>query len=304
MKQLFNDNWFFHKEPLDTTMDTFYQSKDWQPVDVPHDWMIYDSTDLYAQAVSCYRKTFTVENLGTDRLSLLFEGVYMDNTIYLNGEEIFTWPYGYSQFEVDLTDFVKEGENTIWVKNVYELPNSRWYPGSGIYRNVWLVQRPAVHLTTDGGYLAAEKGTDDWTLHADYEIQNETGSPCPVTLRHTICDNTGTCVCTTEENLTVPAGLTVNKQTMTFHDPLLWDITSPHLYEVHTELLQNGEVTDTDNQKFGFRTIRFDCKEGFFLNGRNVKINGSCEHHTLGALGAAMNREALRRQLKTMQDMG
>ncbi len=304
MKQLFNDNWFFHKEPLGTDIDTFFQTSEWESVDIPHDWMIYDSTDLYAQAVSCYKKTFTAENSGTDRLSLVFEGVYMDTTIYFNGEKIFTWPYGYSQFEVDLTDYIKEGENTIWVKSIYQLPNSRWYPGSGIYRNVWLVRRPAIHFTTDGGYLAPKKEGDIWTLHADYEIRNETDSPCDILLRHIVSDPDGQTVCTKEEALTVPAGLTVNKQTMTFHEPLLWDITSPNLYHIHTDLIQEKEVTDTEEQRFGFRTIRFDCDKGFFLNERNVKINGSCEHHTLGALGAAMNREALRRQLEVMQDMG
>lgn len=304
MKQLFNDNWFFHKEPLETPMDVFFQTEDWKPVDIPHDWMIHDSEDLYAQAVSCYRKTFSVEELGTDRLSLLFEGVYMDNTIYLNGKEIFRWPYGYSQFEVDLTDLVKPGENTIWVKSVYQLPNSRWYPGSGIYRNVWLVRRPAVHLTTDGGYLAPVKEESEWTLHADYEIQNDTDNPWEVTLRHTVTDSTGQEAVTQEETLTVPAGLTVNKQEMTFQQPALWDITSPNLYHIHTDLIREGQVTDTEDQNFGFRTIRFDCNEGFFLNGKKVKINGSCEHHTLGALGAAMNREAVRRQLAVMQKMG
>lgn len=304
MKQLFNDNWFFHKEPLETPMDTFFQTEDWQPVDIPHDWMIYDSKDLYAQAVSCYRKTFSVEDLGTDRLSILFEGVYMDNTIYLNGEEIFRWPYGYSQFEVDLTDRVKPGENTIWVKSVYQLPNSRWYPGSGIYRSVWLIRRPAVHLTTDGGYLAPIKGDSDWTLHADYEIQNDTDMPCEVTLRHIITDNNGRNTVTQEKTLTVPPGLSVNKQEITFRQPALWDIESPNLYQIHTELIHAGQVIDSEQQNFGFRTIRFDPTEGFFLNGRNLKINGCCEHHTLGALGAAMNREAVRRQLKIMQKMG
>lgn len=304
MKQLFNDNWFFHKEPLETPVDTFFQTEDWQPVDIPHDWMIYDSKDLYAQAVSCYRKTFSVEDLGTDRLSILFEGVYMDNTIYLNGEEIFRWPYGYSQFEVDLTNRVKPGENTIWVKSVYQLPNSRWYPGSGIYRSVWLIRRPAVHLTTDGGYLAPIKGDSDWTLHADYEIQNDTDMPCEVTLRHIITDNNGRNTVTQEKTLTVPPGLSVNKQEITFRQPALWDIESPNLYQIHTELIHAGQVIDSEQQNFGFRTIRFDPTEGFFLNGRNLKINGCCEHHTLGALGAAMNREAVRRQLKIMQKMG
>ena len=162
MKQLFNSQWLFHKEPLETPIETFYHVEDWQAVDLPHDWMIYDSDDLYHQGVSCYKKTFTVDELGTDRLFLLFEGVYMNNTVYLNGKEIFYWPYGYSAFEIDITDHVIAGENTIYVKNVYELPNSRWYPGSGIYRNVWMIRRPALHLVTDGIYLATEKNENNW----------------------------------------------------------------------------------------------------------------------------------------------
>lgn len=304
MKELFNNHWFFHKEPLETPIETFYHAEDWQAVDLPHDWMIYNSDDLYQQSVSCYKKTFTVDELGTDRLSLLFEGVYMNNTVYLNGKEIFYWPYGYSAFEIDITDHVKTGENTLYVKNVYELPNSRWYPGSGIYRNVWMIRRPAVHLVTDGIYLATEKKENSWTLHIDTEIQNDTGSESTVTLCHTILDPTGAEVQSQTETMSTKAGLQDNKQIMIFEQPALWDIQSPNLYRIRTELQIDGKVVDTDTQNFGFRTIHFDSEQGFFLNDRPVKINGSCEHHTLGALGAAMNKEALRRQLVTMQAMG
>ena len=92
MKQLFNDNWFFRKEPLGTDINVFFQASDWEPVDIPHDWMIYDSENLYCQAISCYKKIFFADDIGSGRLSVLFDGVYMDNTIYLNGEEIFRWP--------------------------------------------------------------------------------------------------------------------------------------------------------------------------------------------------------------------
>lgn len=304
MKQLFNNHWYFHKEPLGTSIETFYDTDDWQTVDIPHDWMIHDSEDLYAQQVSCYKKTFTMDNLGNDRLFLLFDGVYMDNRIYLNGKEIFRWPYGYSQFEVELTEYVQPGENTIYVKNVYELPNSRWYPGSGIYRNVWMIRRPAVHLTTNGIYLATEKGETDWTLHVDCEIQNDTNADCNISMRHILLDPNGEECQTSTTDLTIPSGLHTNKQNFCFSAPAIWDITSPNLYSIQTELIIDGKVADTDNNRFGFRTIRFDCNEGFFLNERNVKINGSCEHHTLGALGAAMNKTALRRQLESLQTMG
>ncbi len=305
MKQLFNDQWYFHKEPLDTPMDVFFETKNWQPVDIPHDWMIYDSEDLYAQGISCYKKTFAVEDLGTDRISIVFDGVYNDNTIYLNGQEIYRWPYGYSRFEVDLTDHLQPGENTLLVKNVYQLPNSRWYPGSGIYRNVWFLRRPAIHMTTDGGYLSAtKKGASSWILHADYEVQNDTEEAVDVTLHHSLIDDTGRVVVTQDSHISAQKGLTLDRQEISIEDPKLWDITSPYLYRVHTDLIVDGDVWDSDDKRYGFRTIRFDCDEGFFLNDKNVKINGSCEHHTLGALGAAMNKEALRRQLVTMKDMG
>ncbi len=304
MKQLFNDNWFFHKEPLKTPMETFYQTEDWQAVDIPHDWMIHDSENLYDQKVSCYKKTFMVDDLGTDRLSMVFEGVYNDNTIYLNGEQIFEWKNGYSQFEIDLTDLVKPGSNTIWVTSVYELPNSRWYPGSGIYRNVWLVRRPSIHLTTDGSYLSTEKQENCWKLYADFEVQNDTDTSGEVTLRHTINDAFGNEVLSQTSTFIVEPGLHIDKQEMTFASPAIWDIKHPNLYRIHTELIINEKTVDTESQNLGFRTIRFDANEGFFLNDRNVKINGSCEHHTLGALGAAMNKTALRRQLELLQNMG
>ena len=249
MKQLFNDNWFFCKKPLDTKIDDFYQEKDWQAVDIPHDWMIYDSENLYEQAVSCYKKTFTVEDIGSDRLSILFEGVYMDNTIYLNGEKIYEWKYGYSQFEIDLTDLVKPGENTIWVKNVYQLPNSRWYPGSGIYRNVWMVRRPDVHFTTDGSYLSTEKNGDEWILYADFEIQNDSGKPQEVSLRHTFYDKNGCRVSSYENKVMAEKGLTIDKQEITFQSPDVWDIVSPDLYRIESELLKEGSVTDTECQR-------------------------------------------------------
>lgn len=304
MKQLFNDNWFFHKEPLDTPMQTFYTATGWEPVDLPHDWMIYDSEDLYCEAVSCYKKTFSVTERAEDRIALLFDGVYMDNTVYLNGEEVFRWPYGYSRFEVDLTDYIKPGENTIYVRNEYRLPNSRWYPGSGIYRNVWLIQRPPVHFPTDGSYLSAHKTGGSWNLHMDFELENDSGKPETVTLRHVIRDAGGVLFASAEEELTLPPGLTVDKRLLEGLSPSLWDIYAPYLYEVESTLRSGDTVLDTVTQKFGFRTIHFDCNKGFFLNGVNTKINGSCEHHTLGALGAAMHRDALRRQLVSLREMG
>lgn len=305
MKHLFNDNWYFCKSSLDSPMSIFFNTDEWEAVDIPHDWMIYDSTDLYAERISCYKKTFFIDDLGMDRLSLIFDGVYMDTTIYLNENEIFYWPYGYSQFEVDLTNHLSVGENTIYVKSVYRLPNSRWYPGSGIYRNVWLSRKPAIHFNTNGGYLSTQKSTNaTWRLHADYELQNDSSQSESVTLIHRIFDSNHNEITQTSKNLTLEPGLTIDKDILEINNPILWDNDSPTLYTIESELHSQNHGTDTEKYTFGFRTIAFDCNKGFFLNGKNVKINGTCEHHTLGSLGAAMNKEALRRQLTIMKKMG
>ena len=304
MRQLFNDHWYFHKEPLSTPIQTFFETENWEAVDIPHDWMIYNCDNLYEEGISCYKKTFTVDCLGTDRLSLLFEGVYMNNTIYLNGQKIFEWPYGYSQFEVDLTNYVVEGENTIYVTNVYQLPNSRWYPGSGIYRSVWFIRRPAVHLTTDGIYLATEEQDSRWQLHIDTEIQNHTLEEKEYTLQYTIYDYKEQIVDSCQVSHSSPMGLHINKHSVFFESPYLWSMDTPFLYTLQTDLMLNEQIVDSDVQHFGFRSLHFDPEQGFFLNGKNVKINGSCEHHTLGALGSAMNKTALRRQLEMLRKMG
>lgn len=309
MKELFNNNWYFHKEPLGTPAEAFFATQEWEAVDIPHDWMIYHCENLYEEAISCYKKTFTIEvtdtkPFGTEKISLLFEGVYMNNTIYLNGEKIAYWPYGYSQFEVDLTGHLREGKNTIYVTSVYQLPNSRWYPGSGIYRSVWLVRRPPVHLTTDGIYISPKKNDTQWDVHIDTEVQNDTDADAAYTLQHTILDPNHRVVRSWKTHGSVAPGLSVDRQIIPFEDPLLWDLNQPNIYTLQTELLTEDFGTDSDTPSFGFRTLKFTPDHGFFLNGRNVKINGSCEHHTLGALGAAMNKEALRRQLVSLQKMG
>ena len=304
MKQLFNDNWYFRKAPLQTPMEAFFHADDWQAVDVPHDWMIYNSQNLYEEAVGCYKKTFCADTLGTDRLSLVFEGVYHDTTLYLNGKEIFNWKNGYSRFEVDLTDEIQPGKNTILVRCIYRNPNSRWYPGAGIYRNVWLIRRPAVCFTTGGGYLSTAQNGSNWTLFADFEVYNHLNTPAKASIRHTILDAAGKSACTQTSAFSAAAGLNVDKQQMAFHAPKLWDVEEPNLYRLRSELLLDGKVVDTEEQRFGFRTIRFDPNQGLFLNSRSLKINGSCEHHTFGALGAAMNKAALRRQLQALKDMG
>ena len=300
-KQLFNTGWLFRKAPVGSSFETLVDSEDWQSVDLPHDWMIYDAENLYEQAETCYKKTFTA-NPEKNHLTLIrFEGVYMNTTIYLNGSEIFRWPYGYSTFEVDLTPHLKKGENTIYVCGVYQLPNSRWYPGSGIYRNVWLIEKELTRFASFGTYISTKQENDDWTVLIDTEILSE--SPTEVTVKYTISDEEENVVVSVSSDLTVEQQ-TIDTMKIPVQNPKVWDIDSPNLYTMKTELYVDNILYDMIAEKIGFRSFFFDADKGFFLNGRHVKIHGACMHDNLGALGSAVNKEAIRRQFKSMQEMG
>lgn len=309
MKKLFNDKWSFCKFPLDTPMEDIFRTSNWIPVDIPHDWMIYDSENLYEQAISCYQKTFTKEELMTgedsQKIWLVFEGVYMDTTVYLNETHIFTWKNGYSEFIIDLTDLLAEGENKLLIRNEYHLPNSRWYPGSGIYRDVWLETSPAPHLVHNGTYLSTKQLGKTWEVFMDTEyIWEHLPGEQEGQIHHSITDATGNEILSHESKVSLTDEVQVDKQVMTIIEPELWDIDSPYLYHITTELIVDGVIKDSLTQNLGFRHIEFDSDKGFFLNGNPVKINGTCEHHVLGSLGAAMNKAALKRQLLTLKEMG
>ncbi|MDR1700608.1 MAG: DUF4982 domain-containing protein [Lachnoclostridium sp.] len=301
MKQLFNDNWVFLKKPFGTELNDFIKSNEWIPVDIPHDWMIYDVNNLYANTTGCYKKIFTVPDMN-QCIFLRFEGVHMDTTIFLNGEEIFTWKYGFSTFDVDLTGRLKQGPNEIIVRAIYQLPNCRWYPGSGIYRNVWLITKPNTYFVPDGSYISMERIGNDWNVYADLEIC--TKSKREISISHTISDLSGNYIAQSRQELTVHPGITTDKQVIFVSHPELWDIEHPALYQIISKLSIDDESIDTIEQCIGFRTIRFDADKGFFLNDRNVKINGVCQHHDLGSLGAATNKTALRRQFAILKEMG
>lgn len=309
MKQLFNSGWSFCKFPLNVSLNEIFNAACWEPVDLPHDWMIYNTNNLYEEAVSCYKKTVTgqalTDGLSAGKIWLVFEGVYMDTTIYINREHIFTWKYGYSEFIVDLTPYIRDGENEILVRNEYHLPNSRWYPGSGIYRDVWLITSPAAHFVHNGTYLSTKQLGKTWEVFIDTEyLCEDAAKPKDGAVRHTITDAEGNEIATHESAVELLAETAVDKQVMTVIDPVLWNTDQPYLYRITTELYMGGEMVDTLTQNLGFRTVRFDPEQGFFLNGKPMKINGTCEHHVLGSLGAAMNRAALRRQLLTLKEMG
>jgi len=304
MKKLFNEGWEFVKVPLGTKLEQILTSMEWTAVDLPHDWMIYDTSNLYEDSIGCYRKHFAVKD-AHKQYFIRFEGVYMDTTVYLNGVEIFQWKYGYSTFEINLTNSLNLGENEIVVKCVYQSPNSRWYSGAGIYRNVWLLEKEDCYLVSDGTYLSTVKEEGQWRVLVDVETKAVEGVETEqAVLSHTIYDGEWKQITEASMECNVSGEVDVNHQELIVADPVTWDVDHPYLYHITTKLLVNGTEVDSVTQNLGFRTIRFDADKGFFLNEHPCKINGACEHHDLGALGAVMNRQALRRKFEALKEMG
>lgn len=280
MQVLFNDGWRFAKTPTDGTP----APGDYRPVALPHDWLIEQEWDLYESSDGWYQRTLYIENAQDGKCRLLrFDGVYMDCDVLVNGQLICTHRYGYTAFDVELTDALKNGENEILVHIRFRSPCSRWYSGAGIYRDVTFVELPACHIVPDGIYVHAEPCPDGWVVHVETEI---TGEHEALPLHHRLLDQRGNCVAEGTDALYVSA-------------PQLWSCKHPYLYTLETHL--GSEVSC---QRIGLRTYRFEPDSGLYVNDEPVKLHGVCLHHDLGALGAAFHEKAARRQLTLMKEMG
>ena len=311
-----NSEWLFFKQPLSDTTTTLPAQNDSRfcPINLPHDWLIANSADHYENSEGWYQKTISSDILPFDASSdddwlLYFEGVYMDCTIFVNGMQAGEWKYGYSSFEVRLTPFLKTGENTILVHVRYQSPNSRWYSGAGIYRSVWLKKVPAVHIASDG--IAAETHLIEngkWSLCMHTTLEKEGIQQSAKDFFASENDNESTslslsfCVQTLDGTVILSEIPEDTPVTLTNIKP--WDINEPNLYKIVCTLSENGTAIQTETITTGFRTTRFDTNEGFFLNDVHIKLKGICQHHDLGALGSAVNRSAIKRQLTILKSMG
>ncbi len=301
-KRLWNDNWLFCEKPLGTPEKEVLgnSNTDLQPVDLPHDWLIYDTEDLYKDGEGWYQKSFSYTP-SEERVSLRFDGVYMNCTVYVNEKRVYDWKYGYSAFEVDITEALRDGENTVCVQVRHQSPNSRWYSGAGIYRNVWFITRPQVHLAGDGVYVHTSEQNGDYvvTVTTKAECKDADG----VKVRHRVLTQEGA-VAAENEGAPLSGTFAVDAQEFFVKGPECWDIEKPVLYTLVTELVRDEAVVDEVRQSIGFRKLLFTTDRGLFLNGRHIKLNGVCEHHDLGCLGAAFNKAALRRKFEKLRKMG
>ena len=286
MRTLWNEGWQFVKLPLGSDYARMKQSE-MTPVILPHDWLIAQTEDLYESCDGWYKKDFFYSKAQDECVLLDFDGVYMDADVLLNGEVLCTHHYGYTPFFVDLSEKLQNGENEIAVHIRHRSPNSRWYSGAGIFRDVNLLTLPARHMAPDGFQVNTEFKNGQWTLTVEAEIAGP-GEAMP------------RCALLDSQEKTIAEGIMENGAVAwTLSGITPWSIENPYLYKLELSLgAQNEEIA------VGFRQTAFTPDRGFFLNGKPVKLFGVCLHHDLGLLGAAFQEKAAERQLRMMRGMG
>lgn len=315
MRYLFDGGWEFLETGLDTTFNDIQKQKDnFKKVEIPHDWLIYDSTDLYRDGLGWYSKDFEYNEDPSKRCFITFEGIYMDSEVYVNGKSVWTWKYGYSSFTFELTDYLEMGTNNITVSVRYQSLNTRWYSGAGIYRDVWLNITEETCLANDGVYISTRPSGDDFILRIESEVSGKDAARASISaslegaeIEALEVSEAASCIdapyCDYKE---LEAGLKryryVNEYLV--RSPKKWNPDSPNLYDIKVSLLLDGNEVDEYKARVGFRHIELDPDKGFIINGRNIKLNGVCEHHDHGALGSAYNSKAMRRKLTMLKSMG
>lgn len=319
-RRLFDEDWQFTLNDS-VKMSWFgYNDKTWRTLDLPHDWAV--EGDFMATApsgasggalpggIGWYRKHFNVNKADKGKkLFIDFDGVYMNAKVWINGHELGQRPYGYSSFRYDLTPHLNYGGDNVVAVRVdnSDQPNSRWYSGCGIYRHVYLVNTDNIHVSHWGTWINAEvQASGAAVFKLDVELDNETGRAKRVTVVNTLLDASGKAVGSSSSAVKLLAGASrkVVSQSLMLKNPQLWSVERPYIYKVRTQVKVGGKVVDEYYTNTGVRSFRFDAEKGFFLNGKNMKINGVCQHHDMGCLGAAVNEDALYRQLKMLRDMG
>lgn len=321
---LFNDGWKFNLGDVPDAKNKNYDDKSWRSLTLPHDWSIEQDFNKNSPStheggfldggVGWYRKSFVLpKEMEEKKITIDFDGVYMDSYIYVNGEQVGNHPYGYTPFSFDITDnLICDGvtENVISVKVNNRQPSSRWYSGSGIYRDVKLTVTDKVHVEQYGTYvttpnLKSEYATGKATVNIKTDIANEEGSDKEVNLISTIYDAKGNKVGDSTSTQVINANSTYKyEQNIEVKNPELWGTENPYLYSVVTTVLIDNEVVDEYETEFGMRWFDVTTDNGFFLNGEQMKLEGVCMHHDQGALGAVANEAAIRRQVKILKDMG
>lgn len=312
----FNADWTFYKGDIPEAAQPDFDDSQWRHLALPHDWSIEgpfsaewaSGTGFLPGGIGWYRKQFTVpEETQNHKVFIYFHGIYNNSEVWINGHYLGKRPNGYISFEYDLTPFVNfGGTNTLAVKVDHSAyADSRWYTGSGIYRDVELITTDKLHIKKWGVYAAASQvSAAQADLNIETTVVNEYENSQEFQVENILSHN-NKLVDKTVTSLTLPAGAdTTISQTMTVMNPNLWDVEHPNLYSLKTNVLSENRVVDDQITRTGFRNIRFDPNEGFSLNGVNLKLKGVCMHHDAGCLGAAVPLDVWERRLDIMKEMG
>ncbi|MEQ3233911.1 beta-galactosidase GalB [Bacteroides cellulosilyticus] len=327
-------SWKFHFGDVPGAVQIGFDDSGWKRVRVPHDWAIDQPFDmridmqsiqvledgdkapkmrtgrtgaLPAFGIGYYRTEVVSEaSMIGKRIRVEFDGAMSLSKVYLNGQYVGEWPYGYSSFAFDLTDkWNYSGKNILVVRLENKPESSRWYPGAGLYRHVRLIVTDPVSIGHWGTFVTTPEVTGQkGKVQISTRIENHTGKAKEVRLENLILDANGKMVGRKTLKKRADCGDCVFEQSLTIARPSLWSVEEPCLYQLVSNVYMDNKLVDTDITNFGFRTIRFDKDEGFFLNEKPVKLKGVCLHHDLGPLGTAVNVRALERQLEIMQEMG
>ncbi len=316
----FNDGWKFHLGDASGAEQPTFSDTSWTTLTVPHDWspaLGFDKNSpggsgsgFMDGGVGWYRKTFTLDqSYSGKRILIEFDGVYMNSQVWINGTSLGSWPYGYTTFQYDLTPYVSFGDsNVIAVRVDNNQPNSRWYTGSGIYRNVWLTVLNPVHIAFGGAFITTPTvSATSATVSVATEVENHSTSSASVKVKTSIYDGSGALVSsdtTSAADVAANGKTTLAQKSLSVSNPQLWSIDSPTLYQAKVELQVGDQTVDTYTSPIGLRWTKFDPNTGFYLNDKSMKIWGQCMHHDLGALGSAVNVRAIERQLQILKGMG
>jgi beta-galactosidase len=325
----FNANWLFARfgsmpdgsikaEPLGLESSNVNDAI-WRKLDLPHDWGIEgpfrmdlqsNSGKLPWAGIGWYRKHFTISQEDKGKCySIDIDGAMSHAKVWLNGQYLGEWPYGYTSFRFEMTPYIRfDGENILAVRLDNPPNSSRWYPGSGIYRNVWLVKTAPVHVAHWGVFVTTPSVTKEKsTIQMKTEIENQSNETADIILTAEISElgKKNVVASMTVVKVNIPAGSIRRCETdIDLPYPKLWDIENPNLYCVRTSLRQKNRIVETTVTEFGIREAKFTPDSGFILNGRRVRIQGVCNHHDLGLLGTAINEKALKRQIRILKEMG
>lgn len=316
-RESFNADWQFSLGDDSLASHTDYNDSGWRTLNLPHDWSIEgefskDNPSTTAEGslptgIGWYRKTFTMpESSRGKKVFVDFDGVFKNSEVWINGQLLGQRANGYISFRYELTPYLKFGEE----KNVIAVrvdnsaqPNSRWYTGSGIYRNVWLVTTNAIHVAHWGTYVTTpEVNKQQATVQLATLLSGTQPNDGNIQISTQILDADNKVVGEQKSNLSKSEAII--HQNFKLSNPQLWSVDQPYLYRAVTQVLDGSTLVDQYETPFGVRYFNFDAKEGFFLNGEHLRIFGVCLHSNWGALGAVVNTSAIRHQLKIMKEMG